>query len=43
MHTGGIFAALSESTPSVAVEALDKARKYGTITSFDLNYRESLW
>jgi 2-dehydro-3-deoxygluconokinase len=43
LHTGGIFAALSESTPAVAVEALDKARKYGTITSFDLNYRDSLW
>jgi 2-dehydro-3-deoxygluconokinase len=43
LHTGGIFAALSPSTPDVAVEALDTARKYGTITSFDLNYRESLW
>ncbi|HTZ60733.1 MAG TPA: sugar kinase [Acidobacteriaceae bacterium] len=42
-HTGGIFAALSPSTPEVAVEALDKARQYGTITSFDLNYRDSLW
>jgi 2-dehydro-3-deoxygluconokinase len=42
LHTGGIFAALSESTPAVAVEALDTARKYG-ITSFDLNYRDSLW
>jgi len=43
LHTGGIFAALSPSTPEVAVEALDKARQYGTITSFDLNYRDSLW
>jgi 2-dehydro-3-deoxygluconokinase len=43
LHTGGIFAALSPSTPDVAVEALDTARKHGTITSFDLNYRESLW
>src|SRR5271165_4773673 len=42
-HTGGIFAALSPSTPEVAVEALDTARKYGTVTSFDLNYRDSLW
>src|SRR6201995_1369713 len=42
-HTGGIFAALSPSTPEVAVEALDKARQHGTITSFDLNYRDSLW
>ncbi len=43
LHTGGIFAALSPSTPLVAAEALEKARQYGTITSFDLNYRESLW
>lgn len=43
LHTGGIFAALSPSTPEVAVEALDKARQHGTVTSFDLNYRESLW
>ena len=43
LHTGGIFAALSESTPPVAVEALEAARRYGTITSFDLNYRDSLW
>jgi 2-dehydro-3-deoxygluconokinase len=42
-HTGGIFAALSETTPDVAAEAMDTARKYGTIISFDLNYRESLW
>jgi 2-dehydro-3-deoxygluconokinase len=43
LHTGGIFAALSPTTPQVAVEALDKARQHGTVTSFDLNYRESLW
>src|SRR5271156_1280732 len=42
-HTGGIFAALSPSTPEVALEAVDKARQYGTVTSFDLNYRDSLW
>ena len=42
-HTGGIFAGLSPSTPAVAVEALEKARPYGTICSYDLNYRESLW
>ncbi|MBQ9789176.1 MAG: sugar kinase [Lentisphaeria bacterium] len=42
-HTGGIFAALSDSTPEVAIEALKKAKKYGTITSYDLNYRPSLW
>jgi 2-dehydro-3-deoxygluconokinase len=43
LHTGGIFAALSESTPAVASEAMDAARQYGTIVSFDLNYRDSLW
>ena len=42
-HTGGIFAALSDSTPAVAIEALKKAKEYGTITSYDLNYRPSLW
>jgi 2-dehydro-3-deoxygluconokinase len=43
LHTGGIFAALSESTPQVAAEAMDAARKFGTVVSFDLNYRDSLW
>jgi 2-dehydro-3-deoxygluconokinase len=42
-HTGGIFAALSETTPLVAKEAVQVAKKYGTIVSYDLNYRESLW
>lgn len=42
-HTGGIFAALSETTPEVAVEAMDAARSHGTPVSFDLNYRDSLW
>lgn len=42
-HTGGIFAALSDTTPEACAEALDVARKYGTITSYDLNYRDSLW
>jgi 2-dehydro-3-deoxygluconokinase len=42
-HTGGIFCALSETTPELALEALNAARKYGTIVSYDLNYRESLW
>lgn len=42
-HTGGIFAALSETTAEVAIEALKVAKKYGTITSYDLNYRPSLW
>jgi 2-dehydro-3-deoxygluconokinase len=42
-HTGGIFCALSETTPDVAIEAVQSARKHGTIVSYDLNYRESLW
>src|ERR1700679_863520 len=42
-HTGGIFCALSESTPQVAIEAVKTARKHGTIVSYDLNYRDSLW
>src|ERR1700753_899857 len=37
-HTGGIFAALSESTPLVAAAAMDAARKYSTPVSYDLNY-----
>jgi len=42
-HTGGIFCALSETTPDVALEAVKAARKHGAIVSYDLNYRESLW
>lgn len=42
-HTGGIFAALSESTPAVVEEALRKAKEHGVVTSYDLNYRPSLW
>jgi 2-dehydro-3-deoxygluconokinase len=42
-HTGGIFAALSETTPLVAQEAMEAARRHGTIVSYDLNYRPSLW
>ena len=42
-HTGGIFCGLSETTPDVALEAMKAARKHGTIVSYDLNYRESLW
>ncbi|MCU1266962.1 MAG: sugar kinase [Acidobacteria bacterium] len=42
-HTGGIFSALSETTPAVALEAIETAKKYGTIVSYDLNYRASLW
>lgn len=42
-HTGGIFCALSESTPDVALEAMRAARKHKAIVSYDLNYRDSLW
>jgi 2-dehydro-3-deoxygluconokinase len=42
-HTGGIFCALSESTPLVAVEAMQAAKQNGVIVSYDLNYRSSLW
>lgn len=42
-HTGGIFAALSETTGDVVIEAARIAKKYGTFVSYDLNYRPSLW
>jgi 2-dehydro-3-deoxygluconokinase len=42
-HTGGIFCALSATTPDVALEAAQAARRHGVIVSYDLNYRESLW
>jgi 2-dehydro-3-deoxygluconokinase len=43
LHTGGIFCALSSTTPNVALEAMQAARKHGAIVSYDLNYRASLW
>jgi 2-dehydro-3-deoxygluconokinase len=42
-HTGGIFAALSETAAEVAREAMAAARRHGTVVSYDLNYRPSLW
>lgn len=42
-HCGGIFAALSGTTADVALEAMEAARRHGTIVSYDLNYRPSLW
>lgn len=42
-HTGGIFAALSATTAEVTREAMEAARRNGTVVSYDLNYRESLW
>ena len=42
-HTGGIFCALSETTPRVAKEAMEAAKRSGAVISYDLNYRASLW
>lgn len=43
LHTGGIFAALSETTAETVVEAVTAAKRHGTVVSYDLNYRPSLW
>ncbi|MDB6032884.1 MAG: PfkB domain protein [Verrucomicrobiales bacterium] len=43
LHTGGIFAALSDTTPALVIEAVQAAKKHGTLVSYDLNYRPSLW
>jgi 2-dehydro-3-deoxygluconokinase len=43
LHTGGIFAALSDTTPAVVEEAVAAAKRHGVIVSYDLNYRPSLW
>lgn len=43
LHTGGIYAALSETSAQVVIEAVKKAKEYSTIVSYDLNYRPSLW
>ncbi len=42
-HTGGIFAALSATTAELTIEAVKAAKKHGTVVSYDLNYRPSLW
>jgi 2-dehydro-3-deoxygluconokinase len=42
-HTGGIFAALSDTTPALVEEAVQAAKRHGVIVSYDLNYRPSLW
>ncbi|MET0788139.1 MAG: sugar kinase [Cellulomonas sp.] len=42
-HTGGIFAALSDTAAETVIEAVTVARKHGTVVSYDLNYRPSLW
>jgi len=43
LHTGGVYAALSASTPNVARRAMEAARAAGTRVSYDLNFRDSLW
>ena len=42
-HTGGIYAGLSETTPAVIIEAVKVAKQHGTLVSYDLNFRNSLW
>lgn len=42
-HSGGIFAALSATTPALILEAMAAAKEAGAVTSFDLNFREKLW
>jgi len=42
-HSGGIFAALSPTTPEVIVEGMKAAKAAGAVCSFDLNFREKLW
>ena len=42
-HSGGIFAALSETTGELIIEGMKAARASGAVTSFDLNYRAKLW
>ena len=43
LHTGGIYAAISEQTCETVLAAIKTAKKYGTIVSYDLNYRPSMW
>ena len=43
LHTGGIYAALSEQSAATVLEAIKTAKKYGTCISYDLNYRASMW
>ena len=43
IHSGGIFCALSATTPEFVIDAMKAARKAGAVVSFDLNYRAKLW
>ena len=42
-HSGGIFAALSDTTSELILEGMQVAKRHGAVVSFDLNYREKLW
>jgi 2-dehydro-3-deoxygluconokinase len=42
-HSGGLFAALSDSTSELIIEGMRAAKAAGAVVSFDLNYREKLW
>lgn len=42
-HSGGIFAALSETIPALIIEGMQAAKSSGAVVSFDLNFREKLW
>src|SRR5215510_8330075 len=42
-HSGGIFAALSETTADLIIDGMEAAKRHGAVVSFDLNYREKLW
>jgi 2-dehydro-3-deoxygluconokinase len=43
LHTGGIYAALSETAAETVIAAVTAAKRHGTVVSYDLNYRPSLW
>lgn len=43
LHTGGIYAALSDVSAQTMIDAIKTAKKYGTVVSYDLNYRPSMW
>ena len=43
LHTGGIYAAISSVSCQTVIDAIKTAKKYGTIVSYDLNYRPSMW
>ena len=42
-HVGGVMAGLSEDSPDLVIAAMQAAREFGAVVSYDLNYRDSLW